>query len=84
MVQLVMRVGACTRGEAGLEASTNRSSSACGQGPAAMAVVAMELGHEQDGAHGDRFEGEKGARGAAHLGEAAGERTELGDDGGRL
>ena len=37
VVQLVMRVGACMRGEAGLEASTNRSSSACGQGPAAMA-----------------------------------------------
>ena len=50
------------------------SSCVCAEKPATMAVVTMKLEREQDGAYGDRFEGEKGARGAAHLGEASGER----------
>ena len=48
---------------------------------AAMAVVAMELGRDQNGALGDRSEGEEDVESAAHLGEADGESKRLGDDG---
>ena len=63
----------------------NRSSSvrACVRtGPAAMDVAAMDLGRGQNGAHGNRSEGEEGLEDAAHLGEADGGRDGLGDDGG--
>ena len=47
-----------------------------------MDVAAMDLGRGQNGAHGNRSEGEEGLEDAAHLGEADGGRDGLGDDGG--
>ena len=78
---MALRTGVGERARGGARKNKAAARACVDKDRAAMAVVAMALGHEQDGDHGDRSEGAEGVEGAAHLGEADGERKTLGDDG---